>query len=50
MVLIGLPYEREAPTKVGAAHTPSLVRILCTDFVTGFIHAASCVSKVVKPG
>jgi len=50
MILIGLPYEREAPTKVGATHTPSLVRILCTDFVTGFIHAASCVSKVVKPG
>ena len=46
----GLPYERDAPTKVGATHTPSLVRILCTDFVTGFIHAASWVSKVVKPG
>jgi len=43
-------YEREAPTKVGAMHTPSLVRILCTDFVTGFTQAASCVSKVVKPG
>ena len=50
MVVIGLAYEREAPINVGATHTPSLVRILCTDFVAGFIHAASWVSRVVKPG
>lgn len=28
---------------------PSLVRILCTLFVVGWIHAASRVSKVVNP-
>lgn len=43
-------YDNEAPTNVGATHTPLSVRIRCTLFVDGFIHAASCVSSVVKPG
>lgn len=43
-------YDRDAPTNVGATHTPRSVRILCTLFVTGLTHAASCVSRVVNPG
>lgn len=35
--------------KLGATQTPAFVRILCTLFVAGFTHAASFVSKVVKP-
>lgn len=42
-------YERDAPTSVGAKHTPSLVRILCTLLVTGFTQAASLESRVIKP-
>lgn len=45
-----IAYESEAPTSVGARHTACSVRILCTLFVTGFTHAASLVSSVVKPG
>ena len=32
-----------------ALHTPSLVLILCTDLVSGSIHAASRFSSVMKP-
>lgn len=42
-------YDKDAPTKVGATQTPSLVRILWTLLVTGLIQAASLVSEVVKP-
>jgi hypothetical protein len=34
---------------VGATQTPFDVRILCTDLVTGLIHAASLLSSVMKP-
>lgn len=43
-------YDNDAPTNVGATHTPSCVRILCTLLVTGFIQAASLVSRVMNPG
>jgi len=43
-------YDNDAPTKVGATQTPSLVRILWILLVSGLIQAASLVSKVVKPG
>ena len=42
-------YDKDAPTRVGAKHTPSFVMILCTVFVRGLIHAASLVSRVIKP-
>lgn len=35
--------------KLGATHTPSFVRILCTVLVTGSTHAASLDSNVVNP-
>lgn len=43
-------YDKEAPTRVGATQTPSLVLILWTLFVAGLIHAASLLSSVMKPG
>ena len=43
-------YDNEAPTKVGAMHTPSFVRIRWTDWLTGSTQAASWVSSVVNPG
>jgi len=43
-------YERLAPIKVGARQKPCFVRILCTPFVSGLIHAASLVSSVINPG
>ena len=49
VILVSCSYDRDAPTRVGAKHTPSLVLILCTDFVRGLTHAASRVSRVVKP-
>lgn len=42
-------YDREAPTRDGAKHTPSFVRILCTLFVDGLTHAASLELSVIKP-
>lgn len=42
-------YDKEAPTNVGAKQIPSFVRMRCTLFVTGLIHAASLVSSVVNP-
>ena len=42
-------YDKDAPTKVGAIQIPSLVRILWTLLVAGLTHAASLVSRVVKP-
>jgi hypothetical protein len=42
-------YDKDAPTKVGARHMPSLVLILCAVFVRGLTQAASLVSRVVKP-
>lgn len=42
-------YDKDAPTKVGAKHTPSLVLILCAAFVRGLTQAASLVSRVIKP-
>jgi hypothetical protein len=42
-------YDRDAPTNVGATHTPRAVRILCTLCVAGFTQAASLLSSVVKP-
>lgn len=43
-------HDNDAPTKRGATHTPSFVRMRCTDFVAGSTHAASRVSSVVNPG
>lgn len=34
-------HESDAPANFGATHTPFTVRILCTDFVSGLIQAAS---------
>lgn len=48
--MFSFSYDKDAPTKVGAIHTPSLVRIRWTLLVSGLIQAASLVSKVVKPG
>jgi hypothetical protein len=42
-------HDNEAPTKVGAMHTPSFVRIRWVDLLTGSTQAASRVSSVVKP-
>ena len=42
-------YDNEAPINVGATQAPLAVRILWTFFVTGLTHAASFVSRVVKP-
>ena len=42
-------YDRLAPMNDFALQTPSLVRILWTDFVSGSIHAASRLSRVMKP-
>ena len=42
-------YDKDAPTKLGATQTPSLVRILWTLLVPGLTQAASLVSRVVKP-
>jgi hypothetical protein len=46
MILI---YDRLAPMNDFALQTPSLVRILWTDFVSGSTHAASRLSSVMKP-
>jgi hypothetical protein len=42
-------HESDAPTSVGARHSPRSVRILCTDFVAGSTHAASRPSSVMNP-
>jgi hypothetical protein len=51
MIITGLhgAYDKDAPAKVGARHTPSLVLILCALFVRGLTQAASLVSRVVNP-
>ena len=46
MILI---YDRLAPMNDFALQTPSLVRILWTDFVSGSTHAASRLSSVMNP-
>ena len=33
VILVSCSYDRDAPTNVGAKHTPSLVLILCRVFV-----------------
>lgn len=43
-------HDRLAPTNETVLQTPSLVLILCTDFVSGSIQAASSVSREVNPG
>lgn len=43
-------YDKLAPTKLAAAHTPRLVTILCTLPVAASTHAASLFSRVVNPG
>jgi hypothetical protein len=49
VILMHCSYDKDAPTRVGAKHIPSFVLILCTVFVRGLIHAASLVSRVIKP-
>lgn len=50
-ITYGVPlYDSDAPTNVGAKHTPFSVRILCTLFVSWLTHAASFESRVVNPG
>jgi hypothetical protein len=49
VILMPRSYDRDAPTKVGARHTPSFVLILCAVFVRGLTQAASLVSRVIKP-
>jgi len=49
VILMPRSYDRDAPTKVGARHTPSFVLIRCAVFVRGLTQAASLVSRVVKP-
>ena len=41
-------YDKLAPTRVGAKHAPSFVRILCTLLLSGSTHAASRFSSVMK--
>jgi hypothetical protein len=42
-------YDNEAPLNFLATQTPSLVRILWTDLVSGSTYAASSVSSVTRP-
>ena len=48
-IFIPCSYDKDAPIRVGARHTPSFVLILWADFVIGSTQAASLDSRVAKP-